>query len=61
VKPFAKTGRRNLPSSCASPPSAAQSCLRCCSLAVVGFANDTNRLANGYRVPVDPQFIPELS
>ncbi len=30
-------------------------------LAVVGLANDTNRLANGYRVPVDPQFIPEHS
>jgi AhpD family alkylhydroperoxidase len=28
-------------------------------LAVVGLANETNRLANGYRVPVDPQFIPE--
>lgn len=27
-------------------------------LAVVGLANETNRLANGYRVPVDPQFIP---
>jgi AhpD family alkylhydroperoxidase len=25
-------------------------------LAVVGLANDTNRLANGYRVPVDEQF-----
>lgn len=25
-------------------------------LAVVGLANDTNRLANGYRVPVDKQF-----
>jgi AhpD family alkylhydroperoxidase len=25
-------------------------------LAVVGLANETNRLANGYRVPVDPQF-----
>ena len=30
-------------------------------LAVVGLANETNRLANGYRVPVDPQFIPEHS
>ena len=28
-------------------------------LAVVGLANETNRLANGYRIPVDPQFIPE--
>ena len=27
-------------------------------LAVVGLANQTNRLANGLRVPVDPQFIP---
>src|SRR6267378_4185593 len=26
-------------------------------LAVVGLANETNRLANGLRVPVDPQFI----
>ena len=25
-------------------------------LAVVGLANDTNRLANGYRIPVDDQF-----
>ncbi len=25
-------------------------------IAVVGLANMTNRLANGYRVPVDPQF-----
>jgi AhpD family alkylhydroperoxidase len=25
-------------------------------LAVVGLANETNRLANGYRVPVDEQF-----
>jgi alkylhydroperoxidase family enzyme len=25
-------------------------------LAVVGLANDTNRLANGLRVEVDPQF-----
>ncbi len=25
-------------------------------LAVVGLANETNRLANGYRIPVDPQF-----
>jgi AhpD family alkylhydroperoxidase len=28
-------------------------------LAVVGLANETNRLANGYRIPVDPQFVPE--
>jgi AhpD family alkylhydroperoxidase len=27
-------------------------------LAVVGLANETNRLANGLRVPVDRQFIP---
>ena len=27
-------------------------------LAVVGLANDTNRLANGYAIPVDPQFRP---
>ena len=27
-------------------------------LAVVGIANETNRLANGYQVPVDPQFKP---
>lgn len=27
-------------------------------LAVVGLANETNRLANGYRMPVDPQFVP---
>jgi len=26
-------------------------------LAVVGLANETNRLANGLRVPVDRQFI----
>jgi AhpD family alkylhydroperoxidase len=25
-------------------------------LAVVGMANETNRLANGWRVPIDPQF-----
>jgi alkylhydroperoxidase family enzyme len=24
--------------------------------AVIGMANETNRLANGYRVPVDAQF-----
>ena len=28
-------------------------------LAVVGVANETNRLANGYRIPVDPQFLPQ--
>lgn len=28
-------------------------------MAVVGLANETNRLANGYRIEVDPQFIPE--
>ena len=28
-------------------------------MAVVGLANETNRLANGLRVPVDPQFIPQ--
>jgi hypothetical protein len=27
-------------------------------LAVVGLANETNRLANGLRVAVDRQFIP---
>ena len=27
-------------------------------LAVVGLANETNRLANGYQIPVDPQFRP---
>jgi AhpD family alkylhydroperoxidase len=27
-------------------------------MAVVGLANQTNRLANGLRAPVDPQFIP---
>jgi AhpD family alkylhydroperoxidase len=27
-------------------------------LAVVGLANETNRLANGYAVPIDPQFLP---
>ena len=25
-------------------------------MGVVGMANETNRLANGYRVPVDPAF-----
>jgi AhpD family alkylhydroperoxidase len=29
-------------------------------MAVVGLANDTNRLANGLRFPVDPQFLPPL-
>jgi AhpD family alkylhydroperoxidase len=29
-------------------------------LAVVGVANETNRLANGYQVPVDPQFRPQF-
>jgi AhpD family alkylhydroperoxidase len=28
-------------------------------LAVVGMANETNRLANGYRVPVDERFEPK--
>jgi AhpD family alkylhydroperoxidase len=28
-------------------------------LAVVGLANETNRLANGLRVEVDPQFVPK--
>lgn len=27
-------------------------------LAVVGLANQTNALANGYRIPADPQFLP---
>ena len=27
------------------------------ALAVAGLANETNRLANGYRVPVDPDFL----
>ena len=27
-------------------------------IAVVGLANETNRLANGYRMPVDERFIP---
>jgi AhpD family alkylhydroperoxidase len=30
-------------------------------LAVVGLANETNRLANGLRVEVDPQFIPSAA
>ena len=29
-------------------------------LAVVGLANETNRLANGYQMPVDPQFKPKV-
>ena len=29
-------------------------------MAVVGLANQTNRLANGYQIPVDPQFVPVL-
>jgi AhpD family alkylhydroperoxidase len=29
-------------------------------LAVVGLANETNRLANGYRIPVDEQFRPKV-
>ena len=28
-------------------------------MAVVGLANETNRLANGYQIPVDPQFRPQ--
>jgi AhpD family alkylhydroperoxidase len=28
-------------------------------LAVVGLANETNRLANGYRIPTDEQFKPK--
>jgi AhpD family alkylhydroperoxidase len=28
-------------------------------MAVVGLANETNRLANGLRVEVDPQFLPK--
>src|ERR1700733_3260779 len=27
-------------------------------MAVVGLANQTNRLANGYQIPVDDQFVP---
>jgi AhpD family alkylhydroperoxidase len=27
-------------------------------MAVIGLANQTNRLANGYRVPIDPAFDP---
>jgi alkylhydroperoxidase family enzyme len=29
-------------------------------LAVVGLANETNRLANGYRIPIDEQFKPKM-
>ncbi len=29
-------------------------------LAVVGLANETNRLANGYQIPVDEQFKPNF-
>jgi AhpD family alkylhydroperoxidase len=29
-------------------------------LAVVGMANETNRLSDGYRVPVDPAFEPKF-
>jgi AhpD family alkylhydroperoxidase len=29
-------------------------------LAVVGLANQTNRLANGYQIPVDHQFKPDV-
>ncbi len=29
-------------------------------MAVVGMANETNRLANGYRVPVDPAFARDV-
>jgi AhpD family alkylhydroperoxidase len=28
-------------------------------MAVVGLANETNRFADGYRIPVDPQFVPK--
>jgi AhpD family alkylhydroperoxidase len=28
-------------------------------LAVVGMANQTNALASGYRIPVDPKFVPD--
>lgn len=30
-------------------------------IAVVGLANETNRLANGYRFPVDKKFIPDIA
>ena len=29
-------------------------------MAVVGMANETNRLSNGYRIPVDPAFEPKF-
>jgi alkylhydroperoxidase family enzyme len=28
-------------------------------VAIVGLANETNRFAEGYRIPVDPQFVPK--
>jgi AhpD family alkylhydroperoxidase len=28
-------------------------------LAVIGLANETNRLANGYNVPIDPKFLAD--
>ncbi len=28
-------------------------------MAVTGLANETNRLANGLRIPVDPRFVPK--
>jgi AhpD family alkylhydroperoxidase len=28
-------------------------------MAIVGLANETNRFADGYRIPVDPQFVPK--
>ena len=30
-------------------------------MAVVGLANETNRLANGYRIPVDERFVPAVA
>jgi AhpD family alkylhydroperoxidase len=29
-------------------------------MAVIGMANETNRLSNGYRIPVDPAFEPKF-
>ena len=29
-------------------------------MAVVGMANETNRLVHGYQVPLDPQFVKEI-
>lgn len=29
-------------------------------IAVVGMANETNRLATGYRIPIDPEFEPKV-